>query len=341
MQLPEHWLVVRLSALGDVALTTGVLERWHRERNWRFTFLTLEQWAPVLKHHPAIDHVIGVRREDLSAAGLLRLCRKLSREMKGSGLLDLHGTLRSRVLGALWKGKVLQYPKFSMERRAFLRSKGKLFREKLLEFNVPQRYALAVEPVAPPRSELLPVIHLAGEEKNSAMHRVAPMIAGSGKTVALHPYSTHLNKAWKPEYWSSLAETLVAAGHNVLIMGRGDSMASVMPSGVHDLTNATSLRETCALLGQCDMLVTGDSGPMHLAGGVGTPVIALFGPTHAVWGFYPEGPDDIILEADEPCRPCSLHGSKPCPHGQACMASITPQRVVEAVNRMPRRPERA
>lgn len=326
--------MIRLSALGDVALTTGVLSRWHRERGWRFTFLTLEQWAPVLKHHPAIDRVIGLRREDVRAVKMIRLFRSLSREMAGCGLLDLHGTLRSGMLGALWKGPKVRYPKFSLERRMFLRSNGRIFRDRLMEYNVPQRYALAIEQTAPSRRELLPEIHLLAEEQAQAAESLATLQAGPGKLVALHPFSTHINKAWRADYWQSLAVSLVDRGHSVLVLGRGETLEYPMPAGVHDLTNATTLRETCALLAQCDMLVTGDSGPMHLAGAVGTPVIALFGPTHAVWGFYPEGEHDIILEADEACRPCSLHGSKPCPHDQACMASLSPERVMQAVERM-------
>jgi ADP-heptose:LPS heptosyltransferase len=70
---------------------------------------------------------------------------------------------------------------------------------------------------------------------------------------------------------------------------------------------------------------------MHLASGVQTPVVALFGPTHRAWGFFPEGVSDIVIEADEECRPCSLHGKKVCDKDQACMQSIEPQRVLQSV----------
>lgn len=332
MKFPDHWLVVRLSALGDVTLTTGVLNRWYQEYGWKFSFLTFSQWAPVLQGHPAIENVIGVSRDDMRPARMMRLFSNFSSELKGYGLLDLHGTLRSRLLRLIWSGTVCHYPKYSIERRIFLRSGKSIFRDKLLQYNVPQRYALAIDAVAPERSEVLPCIFMSESERAAAHDLLFPVgsAAMERKLVALHPYSTHPNKAWLAGNWQALASALSRAGHTVVVIGRGDTLITGL-QGLHDFTNATSLRETCAILEACDVLVTGDSGPMHLAGGVGTPVVALFGPTHGVWGFYPEGQRDIVVESTEACRPCSLHGSKRCDKDQICMRSITPERVLQAV----------
>ena len=57
---PTEWVVIRLSALGDVALPTGVLEYWHRTHGWTFTLITREAFAPVLEGHPAVRSVIGL-----------------------------------------------------------------------------------------------------------------------------------------------------------------------------------------------------------------------------------------------------------------------------------------
>ena len=73
---------------------------------------------------------------------------------------------------------------------------------------------------------------------------------------------------------------------------------------------------------------------MHLAAGVGTPVVALFGPTTREWGFYPEGPRDVVLETGDACRPCSLHGSRRCAHSGRCMTGIAPDAVFAAVRRV-------
>ncbi len=335
--LPDNWLVVRLSALGDVALTTGVLDYWHRTRGWRFAVLTNAAWAPVLEGLPAVRDIVPVERAALRPAGLRELAYSLSRRFPDYGILDLHGVLRSRILCAFWPGVVRRYPKFGVARRIFLRSGGNLFRETLLRTNVPQRYALAVESSPPPREALVPHLCLSEAERAWACERVsgidAPAAAHSSRQmVALHPYSTHPLKAWMPERWRELALRVCERGYQVLVVGRGERLwGEHPPAGITDMTGETSLRETCAILSRCGVLVTGDSGPMHLAGGVGTPVVALFGPTHRAWGFYPEGPRDVVVEADEACRPCSLHGSKGCA-GHGCMESITVARVLRGVD---------
>lgn len=375
MALPKTWLVVRLSALGDVVLTTGVLLWLHRTRGWRFVVLTRPQWAPVFRNHPAVDRVATANPADLRPAALPGFVRGLAASLPGAGLLDLHGTLRSRLMGLLWPGPVLRYPKLSLERRLFLRSGGRLFREGLRACNVPQRYARAVQATPPPRVELLPRILLddVERERGRALLReaglaepaVSPDDADGVRRplVALHPYSTHPDKAWLAESWRELARRLSAAGYAWFVVGRSGGaaggeerplsglsgltglpgMAGLVdpagPSGVFggfaaDFTDSTDLRETCALLAAADVLVTGDSGPMHLAAGVETPVVALFGPTTREWGFYPEGPCDVVLETDDACRPCSLHGSRHCAHAGRCMAGITPDAVFAAVRRV-------
>ena len=381
MALPKTWLVVRLSALGDVVLTTGVLLWLHRTRGWRFVVLTRPQWAPVFRNHPAVDRVATANPADLRPAALPGFVRGLAASLPGAGLLDLHGTLRSRLMGLLWPGPVRRYPKLSLERRLFLRSGGRLFRDGLRACNVPQRYARAVLATPPPRGELLPRILLddAERERGRALLREAglaepamsPCDADGVRRplVALHPYSTHPDKAWLAESWRELARRLSAAGYAWFVVGRSggaeggedrplaeltgltglaglaDLAGLTGPGGPVDLpgspdvlaadfTDSTDLRETCALLAAADVLVTGDSGPMHLAAGVETPVVALFGPTTREWGFYPEGPRDVVLETDDACRPCSLHGSRRCAHAGRCMAGITPDAVFSAVRRV-------
>ena len=329
MNIPEHWLVIRLSALGDVVLTTGVLQYLHSKYGWRFTFLTLEQWAPVLEQHPAVESVIGISKEDVRSGNEYSFFKQLAAQYAGYGLLDLHGTVRSRLLALYWKGPVRRYPKFSVHRRLFLQTGGRLGADKLLEFNVPQRYSLAVEEHAPSRQELLPVIHLTDEELAYGA-RLQESAAGTKPVVAIHPFSTHPNKAWVDAYWQELAERCVAQGAHVVVVGLGNSPVQEA-EGISDFTNSLSLRNTCSLLAHVSCLVTGDSGPMHLASAVRTPVVALFGPTHRAWGFYPEGVSDCILEADEACRPCSLHGKKLCDKQHVCMQKITPDRVMEQV----------
>ena len=328
---PTEWVVIRLSALGDVALTTGVLEYWHRTRGWAFTVITREAFAPVLEGHPAVCSIVGLAKEDLRFPRQLGVFRDLAEAHAGQGLLDLHGTLRTRLLSLLWKGPVKRYRKLGLERRLFLRSKGRLFRNELRLWNVPQRYALAVEATPPPRAALLPHIWLSDEEIRQGQRLLEQLPDKAGTPpIALHPYATHPDKAWKEAYWRQLVELFESRGIPWIVIGRGSGMEGIPAS--RNFTNRTSLRETCALLKSSSLLITGDSGPMHLAGAVGTPVLALFGPTTEEWGFFPAGPKDRVLESQLDCRPCTLHGKKHCDRNHACMQSITPEQVMRALD---------
>ena len=336
--MPSHWFMIRLSSLGDVALTTGVLAWWGRTRGWTFTVITREAFAPLFARHPAVKQVIALRDEDLPLGKLVPLFRKLAASAGTAGLIDLHGTPRSRLLSLFWKGPVRRFDKLTLERRAFLASGGALFRQRLNTCNIPQRYAGAIEKQVPPRADLLPVITLTPEECAYG-ERTVSRLAGSSRLVALHPYAAHPDKAWSPHAWNEFLSHLDAEHLAWFVIGRsGEAIRPCAVPPERDFTNKTSLRETCALLKAADALITGDSGPMHLACGVGTPVVALFGPTTSEWGFMPAGPNDQIVQAKEPprlsCRPCSLHGGAPCPRGRLCMTSITPEETLEALKRL-------
>ena len=267
-------LVVRLSALGDAILTTGVLEYWRERAGLTFHVLTRPALAPVFGHHPAVRPVITVDEG------------------------DLHG---------------LPWPPFA----------GRLRRE-----NVPQRYSLALEHTAPDAAALRPRIFLNEDEQARAGETLARL--GLANPVAIHPYATHPAKSPDAEVWRKAVQQLESRGREVLILGRNP--APLLPGSPRDLTNSTDLRATAAIIARCTCLITGDSGPMHLATGVGTPAIALFGPTTREWGFYPSGPRDIVHQIPCPQAPCSLHGQHACTLGNACMKGVSATLLLELLD---------
>jgi ADP-heptose:LPS heptosyltransferase len=321
---PDKWLAVRLSALGDVVLTTGVLAYLAENHGRGFHFLTREAFAPVFLHNPAVEQVVSPQEKTLKAAAWIGSARKLAERYRGWGLLDLHGSLRSRVLGLFWKGPVERYPKFSLQRRLYGRFGLASAQRRLVTYNVPQRYSLASLPEAPPRSELRPRVYLSEEERSRAAGTLAE-IGVERPAVALHPYATHAAKAWPEEHWRALAEMVQSGGMDWFVVGKSGHKLFDDP---RDLTGATDVRQTAALIEQADALVSNDSGPMHLATAVGTRVLALFGPTHPAWGFAPSGGDDLVIQLDMGCRPCHVHGGRGCRRGEACLRDITPEQVL-------------
>ncbi len=336
---PETFVVVRLGSLGDVVLTTGVLGCWHARTGARFILVTKTAFAPALEKHPAIREIITVSDKYLTTPGWMNFCRLLVRRLKGMQLIDLHCSLRSRILRAMWPSRTYVYPKLPLYRRMFGLTGMDLFRRKLLKSNIPQRYFRALYPRPPARNTLEPRIYLSSAEKAGArkvLTRAGVFLSSrhspAKPLVALHPYATHPAKAWPTDNWLALASLLEDRGMDWIIIGRDNY--SLLPDSSRDLTSRTDIRQTCALLKHCTALVTGDSGPMHLARAVQTPLVAIFGPTTSEWGFYPASENSAVLETDLSCRPCSLHGRLRKLCTAPCMHHITPGQVLDALHRI-------
>ena len=329
-----HMVAVRFSSLGDVVLTTGVLLRRHREFGTTFTFVTKKAFAPVLEGHPAVSDVVALEDAELHGQAQAMAFRSVIERWADSPLLDLHRTLRSALLAKSWKDAIICYKKMSLERRLFLWSRGRFCREKLLRYNVPQRYAIGLwsERDVPAREDLRPKIFLSQEEMLWAQEQLAPLRARYGRLAVLHPFATHPLKTWPMQTWLELAQGLRQQGIGCFWVGMGEDMPEAEKE--FSWVNKTGIRQLCALIGAADAAVTADSAPMHIAAAVDTPVAALFGPTTEEWGFFPTGKSDIVLQKSLPCRPCSLHGSGKCPHAHACLAGIGAEDAAQAVQRL-------
>jgi heptosyltransferase-2 len=113
-------------------------------------------------------------------------------------------------------------------------------------------------------------------------------------------------------------------------------VASAAPARVLDATGRLSLLASAELIGRCAVLVGNDSAPTHLASGIGTPTITLFGPTVEAFGFGPLAPRSEALGVQSlPCRPCHPHGPRECPLGHfACMKTLEPSQVAARVRNL-------
>ena len=329
----RHMVAVRFSSMGDVVLTTGVLLDWHRKHGTMFTVLTREIFAPLFDHHPAVKEVIGLKPEEMHGQLQAQIFRELVLKYKDSPLLDLHRNIRSAMLARSWRDAIICYQKMSMARRIFLWSHGRFFGESLRALNVPQRYAIGLydKKDVPPASELRPRVFLSDSEQAWAESVLAPL-RGHGPLVALHPFATHAAKSWPMEIWLRFATLLEQEDIPFFWVGLGNGLPEKEEK--RSFIGKTDLRQLCALLDQSHVLITGDSGPMHLATAVDTPVLAMFGPTCREWGFFPSGLQDKVIQLDMPCRPCSLHGSASCSRNNACMMDISPDMTLDILKTM-------
>jgi lipopolysaccharide heptosyltransferase II len=327
---PARLLIVLHGAIGDVVCGLPLAQRLRA--GWPGTHIT---WAveppaaPLLQSHPAVDEVIVFRRGS-GARAFLEFLRAV-RANRPDLTLDLQRHLKSGVT-SWWSGarrRVGFHWRNSREgNRLFNTESIEPVRELTPKLGQLLRFAdhLGVPPA--------PVsFGLAASDAERA--RVAPLLAEAGERfAALFVGSTWPSKHWWPRATAELCRTLRARGlRAVLVGGRADLpfALEVLAAGAGDVINLagqTSLREVVAVMERAAIAIGPDTGPMHVAAAVGTPVVALFGATSpdrsGPWGWH-----HLVARGDVPCAPCYLSR---CPIGRLCMERITPAMVLERVD---------
>ncbi len=326
-------LAVRFSSIGDVLLTTPLLRAIRlRHSDARVTVLTKPGYVPLLSHNPHVTQVL----EAAPGRPLRFLARRLRAE-RYTHLLDLHDSLRSRLLRAMVPGAWGRYPKHRLARAALIYTKRDYYRDRR---PVAERYfdaarALDVTPDGQP-----PDFFLSPDSERDADTWLARSRLGQGRVIALAPGAAHATKRWPVEHWRWLAGRLLEQDFSIAIVGGtddvilGDALVNGAPGRIANAAGRFGLQGTGALLRRAAALVSGDTGVMHMAVAVGTPVVALFGPTVRRFGFFPYTSRAEVIELGLPCRPCSSKGGPRCPLGHhRCMADIAPDTVLASVLR--------
>ncbi len=312
-------LLVRFGALGDVILTTPLLRAIRRTHpDAEVTVVTKAAYAPVLAASPAVHRV-----EPAADGDALRDLADRLRAVRWDHRLDLHGSLRSRLLRLLVGGRWRGWRKPRLRRAALLWAGVDTFRPPV---PAAERYfaaarGLGVQPDGKPAE-----VHVTAPD--AARARV---VEPRGPYVALAPGARHATKRWPPDHWRALAARLRAAGYAVVGVGTAAERA-LLPDPEVVSGFGLGLGPTAALLQGARAVVAHDSGLMHLATAVGTPVVALFGPTVPAFGYAPYRARGVVVETALPCRPCSAFGGAHCPmRHHRCMIEITPDGVAGAV----------
>ncbi len=330
-------LAVRFSSIGDILLTTPLLRAIrHSHPGARVTVLTKRAYLPLLSHNPHVHRVIGL------APG--RSLTSLATELRGdeyTDLLDLHDNLRSRVLRLLVPGRWRTYPKHRLARALLIHAKRNRYRDRR---PVPERYFSAVRHLRVVPDGAPPEFFIGPEALKEAAGWLRSVgLESEPKIVAMAPGAAHATKRWPVEHWRILIDRLVKDGSAVVLVGGAEDthlaaeLCHAAPNRVANAAGSFGLQGTGALLQRAGVVVSGDTGVMHMATAVGTPVVALFGPTVQAFGFFPYTGLARVIELPLPCRPCTAQGGPRCPLGHhRCMLDIQPGAVYEALRQITR-----
>jgi ADP-heptose:LPS heptosyltransferase len=160
----------------------------------------------------------------------------------------------------------------------------------------------------------------------------------AGRYVVVHPGASVPARAWSPQRCRELVGLLAARGHRVVVTGGPNEreLTAHVAAGAHgavDLGGATGLPGLADVIAEADVLVTGNTGPAHLAAAVGTPVVELYAPTVPAVRWRPWRVPHVLLgEQDIACRGCR---ARQCPiPGHPCIDRVAPETVADAVDRM-------
>ncbi|MEK6773447.1 MAG: glycosyltransferase family 9 protein [Bdellovibrionota bacterium] len=327
-------LILRFSSFGDVTQCLSVASALKTQfTNSEIHWATRQDMVPLLSGHPHISRIWPLDKKQ-GLKGLLLLAFKLRNE-KYSHVYDAHNNLRTFIITFIIRFfRSVKFLRRPMKRwKRFL-----LFRLRINKFKMPfsgQRDLL--EPLAawgiPPTLPLVPQIFT----NEIAVEKAESLVAQfKNNYIALAPSAAFFLKRWPQEYWVKLI-SLFPDQNFVLLGGPEDrfleDIARTNPRRILNLSGKSDLSTSITLVKNSKLLVSNDTGLLHVAEQLGKNCIALMGP--APFGF-PSRPLTKILELNLNCRPCSKHGQGPCinTNYHECLVGIKPEVVAEELKRV-------
>ncbi|HQL91556.1 MAG TPA: glycosyltransferase family 9 protein [Syntrophales bacterium] len=335
-------LIVKLSAIGDVIHTLpslAALRRCYPQAH--ISWVVEEAAADLLSDHPMLDRVLVSRRKrwvrDLrecrSRASALREIREFLRAMRDRPydlVIDFHGLFKSAVLVLLSGGKRrLGYD--SLQEGSCLVLNERI-PEDMTKHAVDRYLDLPRHLGCTTQKPEFPIALQEAHFERAAKLLSAFAVDTSGGFVAVSPVAYWETKLWDEAKFAAVCDRIVhELGLPVVFTGESpegpiERIRALMQAPSASVAGQTSLRELAALYRKASVLLTTDSGPMHLAAAVGTPVVALFGPTSPDrTGPYGEG--HVVIRRDLDCSPCFRKACKT----RECMQAIGVDEVFKAV----------
>jgi heptosyltransferase-2 len=335
-------LVIRFSSLGDVILTTPVLDALKENyRDSEIYFLTKQKYQGLFEADPRINSVIYFQPEDKDkgVAGLFRLIKRLNQE-KFDLIVDLHSNLRSFFIRTLVKAQ----KKARYNKRLITRLQMVYFKKwNVNSITTVESYLKSLEKIGIKIENRGPGLFVDHQEKIWAKQFLSQVgFKERELLVGIAPGAKWEMKKWGKDKFSSVAKKL-SQDLPAKILLVGDKNDQNLIEDIKDYVGENKviqavnlpLDKLMVLIERCEAFISNDSGPMHLASALGVPTIGIFGPTSPNLGFSPSWLNDKAFWAGVECSPCSLHGKKECVREKRfCMDEIMPKEVMEEAKRI-------
>ncbi len=313
-------LIIRFGSLGDVLLTTPLLRILkNKYPELIIDYLVKKNFADAIRYNPYINKII-----EFEYSGENRIIKSL-KASNYDVVIDLQNNLRSKKFRLALGVKAFKFRKPTIKKFLLVNFKINFLHPAT---PIPERYLKAFDELE---------IDSEGLEFYFP-EKEMPEAKENTEFIGLCPGSKHFTKMYPAEYFIKLGNMLNEAGYRIKVLGGKDersicrSIAGSIESAL-DLSNDNNLFATAREIKTCKTVICNDSGLMHLAAAVKTPVVALFGSTVKEFGFAPYKVKSLILENNSlNCRPCSHIGKNKCPKGHfKCMLELKPDLIFNKI----------
>jgi len=339
-------LILRFSAMGDVAMTAPVLKEFRT--NYPHTELVIVSRSLFEPFFEGISdltfHAIDPKGKHKGLLGLIRLFRELKTQ-NITAVADLHNNLRSKILTSLFAFSGIRsatLDKGRAEKKRLTRKKGK---ELIPLTPTVQRYANVFAELGLPFTLQNTLQKPTAEQLNNAelqlwLQELLNTKQDSGeKWIGVSPFAQHAQKVYPSHKLEEVLLSLASRGNRIFIFGgseeeqhTAETWAMKHPN-INSLVRKMKLDEELKFISNLDVMLSMDSSGMHLASLKNIPVVSVWGATHPYSGFLGYGQSiSKAVQIDLYCRPCSVYGNIPCYRGDfACMNNLSPQTVINSV----------
>jgi heptosyltransferase-2 len=300
-------------------------------------YLTKELYSEVLINNPTLSNLI-IQYSNQTTAQYFELRTKLINN-KYDLVIDLHNNFRTfqvRENLRLRGSKVLIFKKYSVKKKLLVWFK--INKMKDLQ-PIKDRYIQTLSKLFPVNEYLnkyLPEIYTDEVSKQNVNKILTELGINKEKDlIGIIPVSKHFTKNYPLELYAELINKYDKEKYNFILAGKGngsenfDIIKANTGSNVFDFYDKLTVLELAELMKHCSQIITGDTGPMHIAEALNIPIKMPAGSSVKEFGFYPQNKNAIVFEVNHlKCRPCSHIGRSECPLGHfKCMREITPEQL--------------